>query len=222
MGYWLFPVPSYYMNTLNSNHIEALITQLNHASIPQDAIAVIEALAAKNSQDVAVVKALISALSHHHPSVGATAVVALIKLAPASVNPLIAAYANSGDQGLQAYIIQALAQIGDERAFDLLTEVVGTTVANHCQGNVRRIATRGLGLIGRTSQNADIVHRIEEKLIWTLLTPEDWGLRYAAVVSLQEIATPQAKTALQQAIAQETDKVVLSRIQLALEDITSE
>ena len=31
-----------------------------------------------------------------------------------------------------------------------------------------------------------------EKLSWALITPEDWGLRYAAAVSLQEIATPEA------------------------------
>jgi bilin biosynthesis PecF protein len=203
------------MNILNSHNIESLIAQLNNASTPQQAIALINSLGASNSQEAAIVNILIPALSHHHPSVAAAAVVALVQLAPASVNPLIAAYEHSTDQGFQAYIIQALAQIGDERAFDLLAEVVGTTVANHCQGNVRRIATRGIGLIGRTSQNADIIRRTEEKLIWALLAPEDWGLRYAAVVSLREIATPQAQAALQQAIAQETDKVVLSRITLA-------
>ncbi|MCG6135889.1 MAG: HEAT repeat domain-containing protein [Nostoc sp. LLA-1] len=210
------------MNILNSHNIESLIAQLNNASTPQQAIALINSLGSSHTQETAIVNILIPALSHHHPSVGAAAVVALVQLAHASVNPLIAAYEHSTDQGFQAYIIQALAQIGDERAFDLLAEVVGTTVANHCQGNVRRIATRGIGLIGSTSQNADMIRRTEEKLIWALLTPEDWGLRYAAVVSLQEIATPQAQAALQQAIAQETDKVVLSRITLALDTYKQE
>ena len=42
----------------------------------------------------------------------------------------------------KAHIIQALAQIGDPEAIELLAEVIGTSVANHCQGNVRRIARR--------------------------------------------------------------------------------
>jgi bilin biosynthesis PecF protein len=50
-----------------------------------------------------------------------------------------------------------------------------------------------------------------------LVTPEDWGLRYAATVSLQEIGTPEACAFLQVAQNQESDKVVLSRITVALE-----
>ncbi|MBD0303579.1 MAG: hypothetical protein ICV85_15840 [Tolypothrix sp. T3-bin4] len=43
------------------------------------------------------------------------------------------------------------------------------------------------------------------------------GVCQAAVVSLAEIATPEALVALDQAIAQETDKVVVHRITTALE-----
>ncbi|MBD2385881.1 HEAT repeat domain-containing protein [Cylindrospermum sp. FACHB-282] len=204
------------MHTHNSHHIEQLISQLNHASTPQDAIAAITALATSGIKEATVINALIQALSHHHPSVGAASVEALVQLAPATVKALIAAFAASSDQGLQAYIIQALAQIGDPEALDLLAEVVGVAVANHCQGNVRRIAARGLGRIGSTSNDTEVIRRIEDKLTWALLTPEDWGLRYAAAVSLQEIATPGAGAALQQATDQEVDKVVLSRIATAL------
>jgi bilin biosynthesis PecF protein len=106
----------------------------------------------------------------------------------------------------KAHIIQALAQIGDPEAIELLAEVIGTSVANHCQGNVRRIAARGLGRIAQISNNPENIRRILDKLSWALSSPEDWGLRYAAVVSLAEIATPEALVALEQAIAQETDK----------------
>lgn len=205
------------MNTQNSHNIEQLIAQLNSASTPQDAIATITAIAATDTTETVVINALIQALSHHHPAVGAASVTALVQLAPATIKPLIAAYSASSDQGLQAFIIQALAQIGDPEVLDLLAEVVGTSVANHCQGNVRRIAARGLGRIASTSRDTEIIGRAEEKLIWALLTPEDWGLRYAAAVSLQEIATPEASVALQQATVQEIDKVVLSRIATALE-----
>ncbi|OUL31047.1 glycosyl transferase family 2 [Nostoc sp. RF31YmG] len=207
------------MNTSNSRSTEQLISQLNsnQASTPQEAIAAINAIAATSTPEPAAINALIQGLSHPYPTVGAAIVEVLVKLAPTTVQPLIAAFNASSDQGLQAYIIQALAQIGDSRASDLLAEVVGTAVANHCQGNVRRIAARGLGKIGSTADDAEFTRFAQEKLIWALLNPDDWGLRYAAAVSLQEIATPEAQVALQQAIAQEADKVVQSRIAIALE-----
>ena len=58
-----------------------------------------------------------------------------------------------------------------------------------------------------------------EKLSWALITPEDWGLRYAAAVSLQEIATPEACVFLQVAQNQESDKVV-RRITVGLQHLT--
>jgi bilin biosynthesis PecF protein len=201
------------MNT--SGKFDQLITQINHASTPEERIAAITAIGASCTKELAVINAVITALSHHHPTVRTAAIEALVKLGNATVKPLIAAYNASSDQGMQAHIIQALAQIGSSEALDLLAEVVGTTVANHCQGNVRRIAARGLGNIAINSPDADVIHHVQDKLIWALLSPEDWGLRYAAAVSLQAIATPDAKAALQSAIAQETDTVVRSRMALA-------
>lgn len=195
---------------------EQLISQINHASTPEEAIAAIKAISVSNAQEIAVINVVITALSHHHPSVRNAAVETLVKLGNRTVKPLIAAYEASQDQGLQAQIIQALAQIGSSEALNLLVEVVGTTVANHCQGNVRRIAARGLGKVALNVRDAEVIRRVQEKLIWALLTPEDWGLRYAAAVSLQEIATPEAQAALQNAIAGEPDTVVRSRMALAL------
>lgn len=178
----------------------------------------IHSTAADATRDAAAITTLIEAFHHHHPAVRSAAVDELIKLGSITVNLLIAAYDDSQDQGFQAQIIQVLAQIGDAKALNLLAEVVGTSVANHCQGNVRRIAARGLGKIASTTSNTEIINNAQEKLIWALLTPEDWGLRYAAAVSLQEIATPKAKAALQQAIAQETDPVVRTRMAIALSE----
>ncbi|MBE9004488.1 HEAT repeat domain-containing protein [Fortiea sp. LEGE XX443] len=204
------------MNTHTSDDIQQLISQINHASTPQEAIAAINAIATSSStEELATINAVTTALSHHHQAVRTEAVAALVKLGNTIVKPLIAAYKASPDQRLQAHIIQAVAQIGSPDALDLLVEVVGTTVANHCQGNVRRIAARGLGKIATNSPDAEVIRHVQEKLIWALLTPEDWGLRYAAAVALQEIATPEAQAALQQAIAQEVDLVVRSRMALA-------
>lgn len=179
-----------------------------------DAVCAITDFAESENTEVAIAS-LIQALSHHHPSVRSAAVEVLVKLAPATVEPLIYAFRTSSDQGLQAYITQALAQIGDPKAIDLLVLVMGTEIANHCQGNVRRIAARGLGRIG-SKNGTSIVCCAVEKLTWALLTPEDWGLRYAAAVSLREIATSSAYAALQVALNQESDPVVRSRIAIAL------
>ena len=165
---------------------------------------------------VCAINAFFESLKLHNPHMSAAAVEALVKFAPTTIQPLIDGFYNSTDQSIQAYIVQALAQIGHPEALDLLAEVVGKEVANHCQGNVRRIAARGLGRIGSTSKNTEIIHQASEKLIWALLTPQDWGLRYAAAVSLQQIATPAANIALQKALKQEADKVVQSRIAKAI------
>ncbi|QLE59033.1 HEAT repeat domain-containing protein [Nostoc sp. TCL26-01] len=198
---------------------EKLISQINYGATPEEAIAAINLLVVDSTQELTIINTLIQAINHHHPSVRSAAVKALIKLGSVSVQPLITAYANSGDQGLQAYIIQALAEIAHPEALDLLVEVVGTNVANHCQGNVRRIAARGLGRIACKLNDPTVLHQVQEKLIWALTTPEDWGLRYTAAVSLQDIATPAAQAALQQAIAKETDQVVCSRVAIALEGV---
>ena len=58
------------------------------------------------------------------------------------VESLIADYHTCIDQNEQARIISILAELGDDLAIDLLVDVVGVEVANHCQGNVRLVAAR--------------------------------------------------------------------------------
>lgn len=197
-----------------SNLLENLIAQLSASSTPAEAIAAIEAIAAYRTPEA--IPPLIEALSHHHPGVRAAATSHLVQLASLSLEALIFSYYTTTDQGVQAHIIQALAQIGDCKAIAVLEEVVGVSVANHCQGNVRRIAARGLGKIGSTAIDAQTIHRAVDKLSWALRSPEDWALRYAAALSLAEIGTPEAIAMLQQALTQESDRVVQIRIRMAL------
>lgn len=210
-------------NTFDDSTTIQLIEQLQRSQTPIDTVAVIKTLATSDTK--AAISPLIEVLSHHHPSVPAAAVEALVKLAPDSVSPLITAFRASRDHGVQAYIVQALAQIGDSSALELLVEVVGVEVANHCQGNVRRVAARGLGKIGSTTNDPQVTQQTVEKLTWALLNAEDWALRYASVVSLQEIATSEANyalpqrfanAALQQALTKERDTVVQTRLKAAL------
>jgi HEAT repeat protein len=81
---------------------------------------------------------------------------------------------------------------------------------------VRRVAARGLGKIAVIG-DLEAIEPIVEKLSWALFNPQDWALRYAAVVSLEEIATTDAISTLQKALSQETDAVVRERIKTALE-----
>ena len=204
-------------NTDNSGNLDAaeLIDQLNHTATPTEVVTLIQSLATKRTSEA--IATLLQMLHHHHRAVSSAAVDGLVQLAPLSVEPLISAFLSCKDHGVQAYIVQALARIGDARALDLLIEVVGIEVANHCQGNVRRVAARGLGKIGK-KHDPQTRHLAVEKLTWALFEAEDWALRYAAVVSLEEIATMSVFATLQEALTQEPDKVVQLRIKTALKN----
>jgi bilin biosynthesis PecF protein len=132
------------------------------------------------------------------------------------VESLIADYHTCIDQNEQARIISILAELGDDLAIDLLVDVVGVEVANHCQGNVRRVAARGLEKMVISTTDSEKRQKAIDKLSWALLNAEDWALRYAAAVSLGAIATVEINTILYQAMTQESDRVVKERIQMIL------
>ncbi|ERN41970.1 HEAT domain containing protein [Rubidibacter lacunae KORDI 51-2] len=167
-------------------------------------------------ESVSPVAALIAALRSKHPKVRAAAIDGLVELAPATVKPLIEAYESSNDHGYQACLIQAIARIGDPRALELLQDVVGVEIANHCQGNVRRVAALGLGRIGRQAPGSKASQLALKKLDWALRMPEDWALRYSAAVSLEEIGSTESMFVLQTAANSEIDLVVQTRIARAL------
>lgn len=196
----------------NSNQI---IEQIRNTTIPTEAATGLQILV--DSCNPSEILTLIQFLDHQNSAIAALVAQALEKLAPHSVEPLIAAFNNSIDHGMQAQIVQILAKIGDDRALQLLIDMVGVEIANHCQGNVRRIAARGLGkMLGSHPLRCNHHSQAIDKLIWALLHTEDWALRYAAAVSLGEIATDKAINALQQALVQERDLVVQQRIHFLL------
>ncbi|HBB34863.1 MAG TPA: glycosyl transferase family 2 [Cyanobacteria bacterium UBA9273] len=211
----------YISDRLNSRDKLEIIDELKRARTPNEVLSAIQALvegSTKASDEV--IAALLKALSHHHPAVPPAAVNALVQLAPDTVEPLIDAFKKSVDQGVQAHIIQALARIGDPRSVAVFEEVIGTSIANHCQGNVRRVAARGLGRIGSLVKDPEIIDQTVEKLTWALLNPEDWALRYAAVVSLEEIGKAEFLPTLQAALTQESDNVVQVRLKSAIAQLS--
>jgi bilin biosynthesis PecF protein len=73
-----------------------------------------------------------------------------------------------------------------------------------------------LGQIGKTTSDRTHIPMIVNKLTWIADHAEDWALRYAAVVSLQEIGTVEAIAVIKQALLQESDVVVQGRMAAAL------
>lgn len=205
-----------------STNLTEVIEQIHHATTPTAVAPYLQILvdtARSETQGVrplSGISALIKLLEHPNPAVIPLITEAIEQLAPTVLEPLLAAFDDCTDQGIQARIVKILANIGDERALPLLVEMVGVEIANHCQGNVRRIAARGIGKILRSQPTLASYQAAIKKLIWALLHTEDWALRYAAAVSLGEIGTDEAITALQQASVQEGDRVVQQRIQFLL------
>lgn len=163
---------------------------------------------------------LIELLKSRNPKVKISAINGLVQLAPASVDAIINIFDPDGDQDFIAGLIQTLAEIGDPRTLSLLTEVIGYEVANHCQGKFRRVAVRGLGKIGRQATESQIMFPVIEKLNWCLLEPEDWGLRYSAVIALEKIGNSDVIMMLQTGSERESDLVVQTRIERAIAAIS--
>lgn len=163
-----------------------------------------------------LISELIEAVKSPSPKVKAAAIQALVTLAPASVNSIMQIFDIDEDQDLRAGLTQALMQIGDPRTLSLLEKVIGFEIADHCQGKIRRVAARALGKIGCQACDPPVILRIIEKLKWTLFQPNDWALRYSAIVSLEEIANKDAVLALKTATQVESDIIVRVRSERAL------
>lgn len=163
-----------------------------------------------------LISELIEAVKSPYPQVKAAAIQGLVTLAPASVDSIMQIFEIDEDQDLRAGLTQALMQIGDPQTLSLLEKVIGFDIAAHCQGKIRRVAARALGKIGCQACAPPVILRVIEKLKWTLFQPDDWALRYSAVVSLEEIGNRDAVLALQTASQVESDIIVRMRSKRAL------
>ena len=125
-------------------------------------------------------------------------------------------YFSESDQDIKVGLIKAMASTENPRFFTALLDAVGVEIGNHCQGNIRRIATCALGrMISKNHINKEAAQSIIEKLAWAITKPDDWGLRYSASLALEEISTNQSTELLTMASRLESDAVVLMRINLA-------
>ena len=129
-------------------------------------------------------------------------------------------YFSESDQDIKVGLIKAIASKEDPKFISALLDAVGVEIGNHCQGNIRRIATCALGKMGSQKHiEEDTFQSITDKLAWALTKPEDWGLRYSACLALEEIINNQSKELLTEASRSELDMVVLMRINLAMSKV---
>lgn len=102
---------------------------------------------------------------------------------------LCASCMESEDQDIRAAIVQILYFMRCTQAVTVLQQVIGLEIANHCQGKIRRVALLALGKLYHDFEaGSEIRKSIQSTLHWALAEPEDWGLRYSAVMAYEEIA----------------------------------
>ena len=108
---------------------------------------------------------------------------------PADCTQICAACLENHDQDIRATIVQLLYYIKCTQAAAALQQVIGLEIANHCQGKIRRVALLALGKIYHEfDEGQDTRSSIQSTLHWALTEPDDWGLRYSAVMAYEVIA----------------------------------
>ena len=108
---------------------------------------------------------------------------------PADCTPICKACLENHDQDIRAAIVQLLYYMKCTQAAAALQKVIGLEIANHCQGKIRRVALLALGkLYHEFDEGQDTRSSIQSTLHWALTEPDDWGLRYSAVMAYEVIA----------------------------------
>lgn len=135
---------------------------------------------------------------------------------------LLELYFSESDQDIKMGLIKAMASLKEKAYLPALLDAIGVEVGNHCQGNIRRVATCALGCIRwQDDSDSESLSNVLNKLRWTIGNPEDWGLRYSACLALGSIGTFPATEILTSAKSNEADLVVSTRISMALSEIRS-
>ena len=130
---------------------------------------------------------------------------------------LLELYFSESDQDITMGLIKAMAELKNPQYANALIDAIGVEIGNHCQGNIRRVAACALGEINwKTGISSQSLEAVFKKLEWTLLLPEDWGLRYSACLALEGIGSANSIELLIEAKAKETDPVLSVRLENAI------
>jgi phycocyanobilin lyase subunit beta len=205
--------------------IESLISAVEAADSASLLVTAMENLAA--TQQLAAIPTLIAALSYNNPGAAVAAVDGLIQIGEPAVAPILAQL-DGHNYTARAWAIRALAGIGDPRG---LVTLLGAATADFAL-SVRRSAARGLGSMKWHWFPADLLEIAQEEALESLLFvvehDEEWVVRYAAVVGLQNLAASiedypqwqtQIHTALDSISAQDSAWAVRARALQAQQQI---
>ena len=185
---------------IQENHTSHCLPNVSNEKLPAQAIIekAIGLLRSRSASDREQGVQLLNTLCRHDPTM------------------ILSLHQNETDQDVIMGLIKTMAATGCPEFAPALMETIGLEIANHCQGNIRRVAACGLGRIGSEMTDPSIRSEIVDKLTWTIVHPDDWGLRYSAATSLDQIDNDDARKVLNHAYETENDFLVKTRIGLAL------
>ncbi len=199
--------------------VAQLTAELEQATSPEELLRVVRALGALGQ--VEGIPSLIRAFGFNRPAVGEAALEEVLRFGDAAVRPLLA-HIDGFDYGARAYSVRALARIGHGDAYPFLAEAIVADFAP----SVRRAAVRGLGRVAARRPLSDQERALH--LLRQCLTDADWGVRYAAVGSLTDLARsgepllrPQAQAGIQMAL-EDGDPLIPLRAQLSQQELATD
>lgn len=195
---------------------DQLIHAVALADTPAQMVSAVQNLAA--TKDIAAIPTLIAVFGYNNPAAAAVAVTALTEMGEIAVPQLISQI-DDYNYGARAYSIRTLAAIANPRALDVLISAATTDFAP----SVRRAAAKGLGNLHWHQLDFPESHTAPKRALETLLfisQDSDWSIRYAAVVGLQALVQntdlqQPIFARLEQMLANDTEKAVRARVQLA-------
>ncbi len=202
-----------------------LIQSVEQADSPSRLVAAVRTLAEARLE--AAIPTFIAVLGYNNPEAAVAAVEGLIQLGDVSVPPLLEQL-DDYNYGARAYSFRALAAIANPQALDVLLSAAETDFAP----SVRRAAAKGLGGLRWCKLPDEQRQLAQERTLQTLLllsNDPEWGIRYAAIVGLQALATseqaPQPDLVSQilarfaQLAQKDTDLAVRARVWMAQEQL---
>ncbi|MEM9569332.1 MAG: HEAT repeat domain-containing protein [Cyanobacteria bacterium P01_E01_bin.34] len=211
-----------------------LIRAIDAADSADAMLDAVEALAEVRSLDA--IPTLIEVLGYNNPGAAVAAVDGLIQIGEPAVVPLLELM-DGYNYTARSWAVRALAGIGDPRGLHILRDAAMTDFSF----SVRRAAAKGLGFVRWEQMSRDEIVPAQGQALDTLLEKvrdEEWIVRYAAVVGLQELThaliqqlqtsePPPAvseygqciEDAFNQSLQTEVQLVVRARIRLAQQEI---
>ncbi|MEN9203472.1 MAG: HEAT repeat domain-containing protein [Thermostichus sp. DG_1_6_bins_120] len=202
-----------------STTVAQLAAELEQATSPEDLLRLVRALGALGQ--VEGIPLLIRAFGFNRPAVGEAALEEVLRFGELAVKPLLE-QVDSFDYGARAYSVRALARIGHGDAYAFLVEAIRSDFAP----SVRRAAVRGLGRVAARRPLSDQEQALQ--LLHQCLSDSDWGVRYAALGALTDLARSglpelraQAEAGIQTALA-DAEPLISLRAQMSQQELATD